>query len=141
MRKPQIVIDTSILLAGLRSRRGQVFRLLQLVGTDRFEINLSVPLVIEYESVLLRELPNLPVARSVIQDVINFHCAVANRHQIFFLWRPFLRDPKDDMVLELAVKAGCDAIVTYNKRDFAGVEETFKVRVVEPGEFLNDIGA
>jgi putative PIN family toxin of toxin-antitoxin system len=141
MRRPQIVIDTSVLLAGLRSRRGQAFRLLQLVGTDRFEINLSVPLVIEYESVLLRELPNLPVPHAVIEDVINFHCAIANRHQIFFLWRPFLRDPKDDMVLELEVKAGCDAIVTYNKRDFAGVEETFKVRVVEPGEFLKDIGA
>lgn len=141
MQKPQIVIDTSVLLAGLRSSRGQAFRLLQLVGTGRFEINLSVPLVIEYESVLLRELPNLPVPRSVVDDVINFHCAVANRHQIFFLWRPFLRDPQDDMVLELAVKAGCDAIVAYNQRDFAGVEETFQVRVVAPGKFLKDIGA
>lgn len=90
---------------------------------------------------LLRELPNLPVPRSVVDDVINFHCAIANRHQIFFLWRPFLRDPQDDMVLELAVKAGCDAIVTYNQRDFAGVEETFQIRVVAPGEFLKDIGA
>jgi hypothetical protein len=52
-----------------------------------------------------------------------------------------LGGPRDDMVLELAVKAGCDAIVTYNQRDFAGVEETFQVRVVTPGEFLKDIGA
>ena len=125
----------------MRSRRGYAFRLLQLVGTERFEINLSVPLVMEYESTLLRELPNLPVPCSVVEEVINFHCAVANRHQIFFLWRPFLRDPKDDMVLELAVKAGCDYIVTYNKRDFAGVEKTFQVRVVGAGEFLREIGA
>jgi putative PIN family toxin of toxin-antitoxin system len=141
MQTPQIVIDTSVLLAGLRSSRGQAFHLLQLVGSGRFEINLSVPLVIEYESVLLRELPNLPVPRFVVDDVINFQCAVADRHQIFFLWRPFLRDPQDDIVLELAVKAGCDAIVTYNQRDFAGVEETFQIRVVAPGEFLKDIGA
>ncbi|HSF30332.1 MAG TPA: PIN domain-containing protein [Candidatus Tectomicrobia bacterium] len=94
MPKPQIVIDTNILLAGLRSRRGYAFRLLQLVGTERFDINLSVPLVMEYESTLLRELPHLPVSRSVVEEVINFHCAIANRHQIFFLWRPFLRDPK-----------------------------------------------
>ena len=141
MPKPQIVIDTNIFLAGLRSRRGYAFRLLQLVGTEWFEINLSVPLVMEYESTLLRELPNLPVPRSVVEEVINFHCAVANRHRIFFLWRPFLRDPKDDMVLELAVKAGCDYIVTYNKRDFAGVEKTFQVRVVGAGEFLREIGA
>lgn len=95
----------------------------------------------EYESTRLRELPHLPVSRSVVDEVINFHCAVANRHQIFFLWRPFLRDPKDDMVLELALKAGCDYIVTYNKRDFAGVEKTFQMRVVDAGEFLRDIGA
>ncbi|MGH8058763.1 MAG: putative toxin-antitoxin system toxin component, PIN family [Candidatus Entotheonellia bacterium] len=141
MPTPQIVIDTNILLAGLRSRRGYAFRLLQLVGTERFEINVSVPLVMEYESTLLRELPNLPVSRSVVEEVINFHCAMANRHQIFFLWRPFLRDPKDDMVLELALKAGCDYIVTYNKRDFAGVEKAFQVRVVDAGEFLRAIGA
>ena len=141
MPTPQIVIDTSVLVTGFRSSRGQAFRLLQLVGTGRFEINLSVPLVIEYESVLLRELPNLPVPRAVVEDVINFHCAVANRHQIFFLWRPFLCDPQDDMVLEVAVKAGCDVIVTYNQRDFAGVEETFQIRVVAPSEFLKSIGA
>src|SRR5262245_48639602 len=68
--------------AGLRSSRGQAFCLPQLVGTGRFEINLSVPLVIEYESVLLRELSNLPMPWAVVKDVINFHCAVANRHQI-----------------------------------------------------------
>jgi putative PIN family toxin of toxin-antitoxin system len=141
MPKPQIVIDTNVLLAGLRSRRGYAFRLLQLVGTERFDINLSVPLVMEYESTLLRELPHLPVSRAVVDEVINFHCAVANRHQIFFLWRPFLRDSKDDMVLELALKAGCHYIVTYNKRDFAGVEKAFQVRVVDAGEFLRAIGA
>ena len=141
MPKPQIVIDTNILLAGLRSRRGYAFRLLQLVGTERFDINLSVPLVLEYESTLLRELHHLPVSRSVVEEVLNFHCAIANRHQIFFLWRPFLRDPKDDMVLELALKAGCDYIVTYNKRDFVGVETAFQVRVVDAGEFLRAIGA
>lgn len=140
MQPSQIVIDTSVLLAGLRSSRGEAFRLLQLVGTGRFEINLSVPLVIEYESVLLRELPNLRVPRSVVEDVLNFHCAVANRQQIFFLWRPFLRDPQDDMILVLAVKTGADTIVTYNQSDFVGVEETFQMRVMTPGEFLEDIG-
>ena len=139
MRRPQIVIDTNVLLAGLRSRRGNAFRLLQLLGTDRFEINLSVPLVMEYESTLLRELPNLAVPQSSVEAVINFHCAVANRHRIFFLWRPFLRDPKDDMVLEVAVAANCDCIVTYNKKDFRGAER-FAIRVLTPREFLKEIG-
>ena len=56
---PQIVIDTNVVVAGLRSRNGSAFRLLGLVGSERFQINLSVPLVLEYEDVLLRELPNL----------------------------------------------------------------------------------
>jgi predicted nucleic acid-binding protein len=59
--------------------------------------------------------------------------------QIFFLWRPFLRDPKDDMVLELAVKAGCQSIITYNTRDFTGVEQ-FGLNLLKPSEFLRLIG-
>lgn len=137
---PKIVIDTNVIVAGLRSRNGSAFRLLQLVGSDRFSIHLSVPLVLEYEDVLLRQLPDLSIGASDIQDFIDFHCAVATHHQIFFLWRPYLRDPKDDMVLELAVKADCDSVVTYNTRDFAGIEQ-FGISAITPAEFLDSIGA
>ena len=137
---PHIVIDTNVMVAGLRSRRGSAFRLLTLVGTGRFDIHLSVPLVLEYEEVLLRELPHLQVPRSVVEDVLDFHCLVATRHQIFFLWRPYLPDPSDDMLLELAVAARCDFIVTYNRRDFVSVER-FALRAIEPGAFLRHIGA
>ena len=137
---PQIVIDTNVLVAGLRSQDGYAFRLLQLVGTGRFEINLSVPLVLEYEAVLNRELPNLLVSLQVVDAVINYHCAVGRHHRIYFLWRPFLRDTKDDMVLELAVKAACRFIVTFNKHDFQGAEQ-FGLQVANPGEFLRIIGA
>ena len=137
---PQIVIDTNVMVAGLRSRRGSAFRLLTLVGTGQFDIHLSVPLVLEYEEVLLRELPHLHVPKSVVEDVLDFHCLVATRHQIFFLWRSYLPDPRDDMLLELAVAARCDFIVTYNRRDFVSVER-FALRVIEPGAFLRHIGA
>ena len=137
---PYIVIDTNVMVAGLRSRRGSAFCLLTLVGAERFVIHLSVPLVLEYEEVLLRELPHLQVLRTVVEAVLDFHCMVATRHQIFFLWRPYLPDPDDDMLLELAVTAQCDFIVTYNTRDFVGVER-FALRVIEPGAFLRHIGA
>jgi putative PIN family toxin of toxin-antitoxin system len=137
---PHIVIDTNVMVAGLRSRRGSAFRLLTLVGMGQFDIHLSVPLVLEYEEVLLRELPHLQVPRTVVEDVLDFHCTVATRHQIFFLWRPYLPDPSDDMLLELAVVARCDFIVTYNLRDFVGVER-FALRAIEPGTFLRHIGA
>src|SRR2546428_7602203 len=135
---PHIVIDTNIMVAGLRSRRGSAFRLLMLVGTGRFAIHLSVPLVLEYEEVRLRELPHWQVPRSVVEDVLDFHCIVATRHPIFFLWRPSLPEPDDDMLLELAVTARCNFIITYNTRDFVGVER-FALQVIEPGAFLRSI--
>jgi predicted nucleic acid-binding protein len=100
---------------------------------------LSVPIVLEYTEVLLRELPNLYLSREEVDDLIDFYCAVGVPHEIFFLWRPFLHDPKDEMVLELAVKAGCESIITYNTRDFAGVEQ-FGLNLLEPSEFLRLIG-
>jgi putative PIN family toxin of toxin-antitoxin system len=132
---PQIVIDTSVLVAGLRSRRGFAFELLNMVGQGRFDINLSVPLVLEYESVLVNMLPELRLSRASIHAIIDYHCQVGRHHSIFFLWRPYLNDPKDEMVLELAVKAECDYIVTYNARDFTGVT-AFGIEAVGPREFL-----
>ena len=139
MPLPQVVIDTNVIVAGLRSRRGSAFQLITLMGTGQFDIHLSVPLVLEYTDVLLRELPKLYLSREEVDDLIDFYCAVGQQHEIFFLWRPFLRDPKDDMVLELAVKAGCESIITYNTRDFAGVEQ-FGLNLLEPSEFLRSIG-
>ena len=134
------MLDSSVLVSALRSRRGASFQVLKALRAGQFEVAISVPLVLEYEEVLLRELPHLQVPRSVVEDVLDFHCTVATRHQIFFLWRPYLPDPDDDMVLELAVTAQCDFIVTYNTRDFVGVER-FALRVIEPGAFLRHIGA
>jgi len=115
--------------------------LLMLIGqSDLFEINLSVPLVLEYEDVAKR--PGLVPALSIqdIDDILDYLCSVAHRHAIFFLWRPFLKDPKDDMVLELAVEARCEYIVTFNRRDFAGSGQ-FGIAVLTPQEFLRKIGA
>ena len=64
---------------------------------------------------------------------------MAHRHKVYYLWRPFLRDSKDDMVLELAVSAVCEIIVTYNHDDFKGVEQ-FGIRVLTAQEFLREIG-
>jgi len=139
MSLPQVVIDTNVIVAGLRSRRGSAFRLLTLIDTGHYDIHFSVPLVLEYTEVLLRESLNLYLSREEVDDLIDFYCAVEVQHEIFFLWQSFLRDPKDEMVLELAVKAGCQSIITYNTRDFAGVEQ-FGLNLLEPSEFLRLIG-
>jgi putative PIN family toxin of toxin-antitoxin system len=139
MPPPQVVLDTNVLVAGLLSPDGAAFEVLRLVGTGRFEINLSVPLLFEYEDVLTRSGLKLPVDRVGVEALLDFHCDVARRHEIYFLWRPFLRDAGDDLVLELAVKAGCQFIVTFNTRDFEGCH-LFGVEVVTPHEFLQKIG-
>ncbi len=76
-----------------------------------------------------------------VEAVVDYLCHVADRREIYFLWRPFLRDPADEMVLEVAVGAEVDCIVTHNVRDFAGVEERFGVRVVRPRAFLLQLEA
>ena len=132
------MVDTNVVVAGLRSRRGAAFRLLSEIGQGAFEIALSVPLVLEYEDALLRaELTRL--GRDAVDDVLDYSCKVAHLQQIFYLWRPFLPDPKDDMVLELAVAARCEAIVTCNVRDFVEAQK-FGVGVLEPAPFLSRVG-
>jgi putative PIN family toxin of toxin-antitoxin system len=139
MRLPQVVLDTNVWIAALRSRRGASFKVLSLVGQGLFQINLSVPLVFEYEETAKRLAGEVPLTAHDIDAVLDYLCRVGNRWQIYYLWRPFLPDPKDDMVLELAVAAGCEAIVTFNQSDFRGVEQ-FGVQVVRPQELLHRIG-
>lgn len=134
-----MVLDTNVLVAGLRSRRGAAFQVLTLVGQGRFQTHVSVPLVFEYEDALARHRSDLLVAEHVVEAVLDYHCNVEARHEVFFLWHPCLRDPKDDLVLELAVKAGCDFIVTYNTRDFAGCER-FDLQAIPPADFLRHLG-
>jgi len=136
---PRVVIDTNVVVAGLRSKRGASFRLLSDVGKGRFEIALSVPLVLEYEDALLRHSDVTRLSRADVDAVLDYFCSVAHLQQIFYLWRPLLPDPKDDLVLELAVAARCHTIVTFNRRDFVGADK-FGVSVVEPGPFLSGLG-
>lgn len=136
---PRVVLDTNILVAALRSNRGASFRLVSEIDSGRFEICVSVPLVLEYEAVLCGQARALGLPRRDVSDFLDYVCSVARRQSIFFLWRPQLRDPGDEMVLEAAVAAGCQYIVTFNKRDFESGRPV-PVRVVTPQEFLQTIG-
>ena len=134
----KIVIDTNVLVAALRSRRGASFKLVSFLPNDKFSIFLSVPLVLEYEDALMR-LESSAITEQDIRNFVDFLCEIGHHQEIFFLWRPFLPDPSDDHVLEVAVAAGCDAIVTYNKRDFKGIER-FGLMILDPRELLSEIG-
>ena len=133
-----VVIDTNVLISALRSNRGASFKLLSLVGTGKFDISLSVPLLVEYEAVCKRK-KFKHLIDTDIDGLLNYLCKVADKRDIFFLWRPFLKDPNDDMVLELAVEAGCEYIITYNLDDFKGIEQ-FGVEAITPKKILIKIG-
>ena len=138
MAVQQIVLDTNIIYSALRSRRGASYRLLSLLDSPKFEINLSVPMVIEYEDVLLRKIHTLNFNESQIDQFLDYLCLVGNWHEVYFLWRPILKDPEDDMILELAVRANCKYIVTYNNADFQGVDK-FDIKLATAKEFLQII--
>lgn len=134
--KPSIVIDTNVLVAGLRSRRGASFQLLSQLTQRRFDVCITVPLVMEYEDVLHR--PGLlALPAHAIESVLDMICAVAHKQDVHFLWRPQLRDPKDELVLEAAVNAKADYLVTHNLRDFEPGRRRFALQLVTPGQFLN----
>ena len=136
---PSVVIDTNVLIAGLRSPHGASYQVLRLVGSGAFSFSLSVPLVLEYEAVAKEHARELGLTYEDVDDVIDYLCSEAELRRVFYLWRPILRDPRDDMVLELAVEAGADSIVTHNVRDFAEAEQ-FGLAVLRPGALLRQVG-
>lgn len=139
MKTHQIVLDTNVLATALRSNRGASFKLLSLIDSPKIKLNLSVPLLLEYEDVLKRRTLALPLGEKDIDNILDYLCQIANKREIFFLWRPFLKNPKDDSILELAVESQGDYIITYNKKDFEGIEK-FGIKAIEPKEFLEIIG-
>lgn len=132
------VIDTNVLVAGLRSRQGTSFRLLQMLGDPRWRPCLSVPVALEYEDVLKREFMQTAISAADVDLLLDYLFGVADLVEVQFRLRPTLRDPDDDRILELAVRAGA-VIVTFNTRDFVGAA-AYGVQVVRPVEFLQQIG-
>lgn len=132
------MLDTCILFSALRSSSGASYRIIRSLPERRFQPVVSTPVFFEYEEVLLRpgQFPYLNAEE--INDFLDYFASVCEPVRINFLWRPTLPDPDDDLVLELAVSAQADAIVTYNLKDFAGTER-FGVRMLSPRQFIQEI--
>jgi putative PIN family toxin of toxin-antitoxin system len=135
------VLDTDVLVAALRSSRGASRQLLLGALDRRFELLLSVPLILEYEAVLSRpeHLAACALSGEEIGRVLDDLASVARPVNLSFRWRPKLPDPNDDMVLETAVNGHADAIVTFNKRDFEGTSRNFDCAVILPRTALEEM--
>jgi len=131
----QVVLDTNVLVAAARSRRGTSYALLRTIQSGRWQLNLSSALLLEYEEQLKAEAARQHRPTAVVDGFLDFLASRSNRRQTFFLLRPFLRDPGDDFVIELAVASRADYLVTWNVRDFTEAL-MYGINVIRPNEFL-----
>jgi len=137
-KEARIVLDTNVLYAGLYSAVGASFRLLKAIADHRVRIVLSTPLLFEYEDVLKRNQAVLSLSNADVDVVLDNLCALADFQEVYFLWRPCLRDANDDMVLELAVAARAPRIISFNAKDF-GPARQFGIEVVAPKILLEEL--
>jgi len=137
-KKVRIILDTNVLFAGLYSSRGASFRVLQAIEEGKLKVVLSTTLLFEYEDILKRNQVVLGLTNQEIEKILDYLCMQSEHQKIYFLWRPFLADLKDDHLLELAIASGTKRIVTHNTKDFKGAEE-FGIRSITPKELLEEI--
>lgn len=134
----RLVIDTNIIVAALRSPSGGSAELLRRVRIGYIRMLSSVPLFLEYEAVATRpeHLLAARVSAADIYKVLEVLARLSEPVKIHYLWRPQVRDPADDMVLEVAINGRADAIVTFNKADFGAVPGRFGIDVFSPSDVL-----
>jgi predicted nucleic acid-binding protein len=130
-----VVLDTNILLAGLRSSSGASHLLLRLLGGAGWRAHVSPALALEYEQVLKRNCTAIEMTEQEVDQFLDDFFHKAALQPVFFRWRPTLSDPKDELILELAVAAGCQYIVTHYVRHFVR-SDRFGVHAIEPKDFL-----
>jgi len=130
-----IVIDTNVLLSAIYSNKGASYKLLSMIDSDKFIVNISTTLIYEYAEILKLK---SKLETKYIDSILNYICAIGKKNKIFYLWRPKLKDLDDDFLLELAVKSN-SIIVTLNGKDFKPAKE-FNLKVKTPKEFLQYIG-
>jgi len=132
------IIDTDVVVAAIRSRSGASAELIRMALRDEIELGMSVALALEYEAVATRpeHLEAGGITSAQAMTVIDALIAVAVPLGTHFQWRPQLRDPDDEMVLEAAVNGGAEAIVTFNRKDFAIASSRFGIEVLLPRQAL-----
>lgn len=130
-----VVIDTNVISSALGSKLGSSHVLLDAMAEGQVHYAVSAALVFEYEDVLKRSTSELVFTEFEIDQILDSIVALGAKHSSHFLWRPFLKDPKDDMILELAVVSESDRIVTHNTKDFKNSTK-LGVKAVTPLEYL-----
>ena len=138
MKSLRVVLDTNVLVAALRSGSGASRQILLALRDERFSALVSVPLFMEYEATLKRAalLRETKLSLRDIDELLDIVAACCEQTDIHFSWRPQLRDPKDEMVLETALNSRAEALVTFNRADFEAACANLDVGLLSPSQFL-----
>lgn len=131
----RVVMDTNMLVAGLRSRSGASNEILRQLRAGRWQMLLSNHLLFEYEEVAKRHAADVSLTVDDIDDVLDAFCRAAEPHKLRPGWPPQLSDPEDEPLLQLAVEGAADCIVTHNTRHLQPAEQ-YGILVLTPGQFL-----
>jgi len=134
----RVALDTDVMVAALRSRTGASNVLLRALRLGELEVVASVPMMFEYEAVLMRpeQLQATGLTAQEVSVFLDGLAALLIPVLPYFLWRPVLRDPDDEMVLDAAVNGRAEAIVTFNVRDFVPEATQFRLLILTPAEAL-----
>lgn len=137
----RMVLDTSVLVAGLRSRAGAGYAVLGLIANERLTPLASPPLFLEYEEVLKRAEQRLVHGLSVseVDGFLAIFASIVEPVEIHFGWRPQVRDMGDEMVLEAAINGRADGLITHNVADFAEAAARFDIPVLRPADVLKRV--
>jgi putative PIN family toxin of toxin-antitoxin system len=137
----RIVLDTSVVVAALRTRLGAGNAVLQQVARRRLVPLASPPLFLEYEEVLKRPEQRLVhgLSPDAIDEFLAELAALIEPVEVHFQWRPQTPDPNDEMVLETAINGRANVVVTYNVADFALAAKRFRISVLSPADLLKKV--
>ena len=134
----RVVADTDVIVAAMRSPGGASAAILRAARQSKITLLVSVPLAMEYEATCSEAERRLAAGLSEreVEIFLDAVMAMAEPVKTHFLWRPQLRDPGDEMVLETAVNGRADGLVTFNVRDFGTVPARFGIELIIPREVL-----
>jgi len=137
----KVVIDTSVWISALITKDSSARDVLRLALKEQIYPQMSEALFYEYEEVMQRKkIQNLtPLTIKEQETLFHAYLSSCKWNEIYYMWRPNLKDANDDFVVELAVASGAKYIVTYNIKDFKDAELLFKYKVITPEQFIKEL--
>lgn len=137
----RVVLDTDVVVSALRSPLGASAELLRRALSGRLQMVASVALVLEYEAVATRpeQLRAIARPRREVLEVLTDIAALCDEVHSHFMWRPQVRDPDDELVLEAAINGRAGHLISFNRRDFGNAPARFGVHLCTPAEFLRSL--